>query len=138
MAAISAALNGKNDVAILEKMDVLGKKLLITGKGRCNITSSLPIDEFVQNVPGNGMFLYSSFSKFTNQDMLQLLEKEGLKVKEERGHRIFPVTDKAQDVLDILIKLLENRKVEVKTNTKVQEIVVKEGKAVRSAMPFFR
>ena len=87
-----------NEVILLEKMNSLGKKLLITGKGRCNITSSLPIEEFIQNVPGNGMFLYSSFSKFTNQDIIHMLEKEGLKVKEERGNRIFPVTDQAKDV----------------------------------------
>ena len=71
-------------------MDSLGKKLLITGKGRCNITSSLPIEDFIQNVPGNGIFLYSSFNNFTNKDIIKMLEEEGLKVKEERGRRIFP------------------------------------------------
>ena len=70
-------------------MDSLGKKLLITGKGRCNITSSLPIEDFIQNVPGNGIFLYSSFNNFTNKDIIKMLEEEGLKVKEERGNRIW-------------------------------------------------
>ncbi len=132
-AGIMAALNASkcgNDVTILEKMESIGKKLLITGKGRCNITSSLPIEEFIQNVPGNGMFLYSSFNKFTNQDIINMLENEGLKVKEERGHRIFPVTDNAKDVLNVFIKLLKKQNVKIQTNTKVEEIIVKEGKAV--------
>ncbi len=119
-----------NEVILLEKMNSLGKKLLITGKGRCNITSSLPIEEFIQNVPGNGMFLYSSFSKFTNQDIIHMLEKEGLKVKEERGNRIFPVTDQAKDVLETFLRILKRQKVKIKTNVKVESIIIKEGKAL--------
>ena len=129
MAALQASREN-NQVILLEKMDSLGKKLLITGKGRCNITSSLPIEEFIQNVPGNGMFLYSCFSKFTNEDIIQLLENEGLKVKEERGHRIFPTTNQAKDVLDVFLKLLKKQKVEIKTHVKVEEIILKQGKAV--------
>ncbi len=94
LAAIGAARKGDN-VTILEKNSSLGKKLLITGKGRCNITSSLPMNEFINNVPGNGKFLYSAFQNFTNQDIIDLLESNGLKVKQERGNRIFPVTDKS-------------------------------------------
>lgn len=135
IAAIQAASSGEQ-VTLIEKMNSIGNKLLITGKGRCNITSSLSMQEFIQNVPGNGMFLYSCFSKFTNQDIIQLLEKEGLKVKEERGHRIFPVTDKAKDVLEIFQKLLKQKNVKIQTNTKVQAIIEKEGKAIRCAMPF--
>ena len=111
-------------------MESLGKKLLITGKGRCNITSSLPIEEFIQNVPGNGMFLYSSFNNFTNQDIIELLKKEGLNVKEERGHRIFPTTDNSKDVLNVLIKLLRKANVQVKTNAKVEKILVQDGKVI--------
>lgn len=129
LAAINASQNG-NQVTILEKMNSLGKKLLITGKGRCNITSSLPMEEFIQNVPGNGMFLHSSFHQFTNQDIIHLLEKEGLKVKEERGHRIFPETDNAKDVLDALLRILKKLKVNIKTNAKVEKILVDKGKAV--------
>lgn len=129
MSAISAAKAG-NDVTLLEKMNNLGKKLLITGKGRCNITSSFPMDKFIENVPGNGMFLYSCFNQFTNQDIIQMLENEGLKVKEERGHRIFPVTDKAQDVLNVFIKLLKKYNVEIKTNSNVKKILVQENKVV--------
>ena len=94
MAAITAAEYG-NKVILLEKMERLGRKLLITGKGRCNITSSLPIDEFIQNTPGNGQFLYSCFRNYTNQDIIKFLKSQGLEVKEERGNRIFPVTDKS-------------------------------------------
>ena len=111
-------------------MESLGKKLLITGKGRCNITSSLPIKEFIQNVPGNGMFLYSSFNNFTNQDIIELLKKEGLNVKEERGHRIFPTTDNAKDVLNVLIKLLKKANVQVKNNAKVEKILVQDGRVI--------
>ena len=99
MAAITASQN-KNKVILIEKMQTLGRKLLITGKGRCNITSSLPIEEFIKNTPGNGMFLYSCYQKYTNQDIIKFLKEEGLEVKEERGNRIFPVTDKSQDVLN--------------------------------------
>ena len=115
-------------VTLLEKMESLGKKLLITGKGRCNITSSLPIQEFIQNVPGNGMFLYSSFNNFTNQDIIEMLQKEGVKVKEERGHRIFPVTDSSRDVLNALLKELKKADVQIKTNAKVEKILTQDGK----------
>ena len=123
MAAIHAAQVG-NHVILLEKMESLGKKLLITGKGRCNITSSLPIEDFIVNTPGNGNFLYSSFHQFTNRDMIAFLQEQGLNVKEERGHRIFPITDQSKDVLQIFLKLLKKYHVEIQTNTKVEEICV--------------
>lgn len=111
-------------------MDSLGKKLLITGKGRCNITSSLPIEDFIQNVPGNGIFLYSSFNNFTNKDIIKMLEEEGLKVKEERGHRIFPITDSSKDVLNVLVRLLKRSNVKIETNAKVEKILTENGKIV--------
>ena len=86
MAAITAAEFG-NDVTIIEKNSSFGKKLLITGKGRCNITSSLPIDEFIKNTPGNGKFLHSCYQNFTNQDIIGFLKEQGLEVKEERLKR---------------------------------------------------
>ncbi len=129
MAALSSAENGCS-VTLLEKMDSLGKKLLITGKGRCNITSSIPINDFISNIPGNGMFLYSSLNKFTNKDIINILEKEGLKVKEERGHRIFPVTDNSKDVLNVFLKLLKKKNIKVLTNAKVEKIIVEKGEAV--------
>ena len=126
LAAISAARNG-DDVTILEKMNILGRKLLITGKGRCNITSSLDISEFIQNIPGNGRFLYSCFEKFTNKDIIEMLGNNGVKVKEERGNRIFPVSDKSVDVLNALINELKKLKVKIQTNSDVKNILVKEG-----------
>ena len=122
MAGISAARNG-NDVVILEKMERLGRKLLITGKGRCNITSSLDISEFIQNVPGNGRFLYSCFERFANKDIIALMEKHNVKVKEERGNRIFPVSDKSIDVLNAFLEELKSLKVKIVTNAKVEKII---------------
>ena len=125
LAAISSARNG-NKVTILEKMDMLGKKILVTGKGRCNITSSLPIDDFIKNIPGNGMFMYSSFSNFDNQDILNILKDEGVETKIERGNRIFPVSDKADDVRKALIRVVKKLGVNIILNAKVKEILVKE------------
>lgn len=129
MAAITSAENG-NEVILIEKMPSLGRKLCITGKGRCNITSSLEMEDFIKNTPGNGMFLYSSFNNFTNQDIISFLEKQGLKVKEERGNRIFPVTDSARDVLNCFVKKLNELKVKLMLNTKVTEIITEEQKVV--------
>lgn len=125
MAAIASAENG-NNVILLEKKESLGRKLLITGKGRCNITSSLPIDEFIQNIPGNGQFLYSAFKNFTNNDIINFLNEEGLEVKEERGNRIFPVTDKSLDVLKCFTKRLKQLNVKIEYNMKVTEIIPKD------------
>ena len=106
MAAITAAEYG-NNVTIIEKNSDFGKKLLITGKGRCNITSSLEMSEFIKNTPGNGQFLYSAFQNYTNTDIIDFLKNQGLEVKEERGNRIFPVTDHSQDVLKCFTKKLK-------------------------------
>ena len=127
LAAISSAKMG-NEVTILEKMNMLGKKLLITGKGRCNITSSIPIDEFIKNIPGNGMFMHSCFNNFNNTDIIQMLGKEGVKTKVERGNRVFPVSDKSQDVRQALIRILKNLNVKVILNAKVEEILVTDEK----------
>ncbi len=125
LAAIASAEQG-NEVTILEKMNSLGKKLCITGKGRCNITSSLPIEDFIKNIPGNGKFLYSAFQNFTNKDIIELLEKEGVKCKEERGNRVFPVSDKAIDVLYAIIEKLRKLNVEIITNARVDKILTEE------------
>ena len=124
MAAITAAENG-NDVTILEKMPSFGRKLLITGKGRCNITSSLYMSEFIKNTPGNGRFLYSAFQNYTNADIIEFLRKQGLKVKEERGNRIFPVTDKSIDVLNCFKKRIDELKIKYKFDTRVEKILIK-------------
>ncbi len=124
MAAITAKENG-NEVIIIEKNNQLGKKLLITGKGRCNITSSLPIEDFIKNTPGNGMFLYSAYQQYTNQDIINFLKQQGLEVKEERGNRIFPITDKSIDVLKCFTKKIKDLNIDVQYNTKVLELLVK-------------
>ena len=130
MAAITSAEN-ENEVILLEKNKGLGKKLLITGKGRCNITSSLPMEDFIKNTPGNGMFLYSAYNKFTNQDIISFLKKQGLDVKEERGNRIFPVTDKSEDVLNCFEKKLKNLKnVKIMYEMPVSEILINEEKRI--------
>ena len=133
MAAITAAESG-NQVTLIEKMTSLGKKLLITGKGRCNITSSLDMSEFIKNIPGNGRFLYSSFEQYTNKDIIQFLKKQGLEVKEERGNRVFPITDKAQDVLNCFIKKIEELHIHTILGEKVEKILINEteiGKTVK-------
>lgn len=131
MAAISSAENG-NEVILIEKMQTLGRKLLITGKGRCNITSSLDMEEFIKNTPGNGMFLYSSFRNYTNKDIINFLKEQGLEVKEERGNRVFPITDKSQDVLKCFTKKLKQFNVKILLNTKVDEIIVDESNNVKA------
>ena len=127
MAAIKARQEG-NDVLLLEKMNSLGRKLLITGKGRCNITNAIPIEEFISNIPGNGKFLYSCFQNFSNKDIIDLLEKQGVKTKVERGERVFPESNRSQEVLNALLDLLRNLGVRVKTNTEVCEILIKDQK----------
>ena len=115
----------KNQVTIIEKNKILGKKMLITGKGRCNITSGVDMSEFIKNVPSNGKFLYSSFKNFTNKDILKLLN---IPVKLERGNRYFPVSDKAKDVVDALEKELSG--VEILTNTSATEIITNNNEAI--------
>ena len=118
MAAITAK-KSNNEVTLLEKNATLGKKLSITGKGRCNITSSLEnMDDFIKNTPGNGKFLYSSFRNFTNKDIIKLLN---IPTKVERGNRIFPVSDKAQDVVNAFEKQLKG--VKIIKDIKVEEIL---------------
>ena len=129
MSAISAAEAGDN-VIILEKMESLGKKLLITGKGRCNITNAAEMEEFFKNIPENSKFLYSAFSKYTNQDIVNFLNKQGVPTKTERGKRIFPVSDNARDVLNALTKRLKALNVEIKYNFKVQKILTKNNKVI--------
>lgn len=125
MSAITASKQG-DEVILLEKQDSLGRKLLITGKGRCNITSSLSMDEFIKNTPTNGKFLYSAFKQYTNLDIIDFLKNQGLDVKEERGNRIFPVTDKSIDVLECFKKEIRKLNIKVEYKEKVEEILVEE------------
>ena len=131
MAAITSAENG-NDVILIEKQNSLGRKLLISGKGRCNITSSLAMDEFIKNIPGNGKFLFSCFQNYTNQDIIKFLKQQGLDIKVERGNRIFPITDKSLDVLKCFTRKLKELNVKIITNTRVTEIII--NKKARAAV----
>ena len=111
MAAATAGSRGHR-VTLLEKNQKLGRKLYLTGKGRCNITNNADIEEFIANVPTNAKFLYSAFYTFTNQDLLALLNKLGLETKVERGNRVFPVSDKSSDVIKALEKHMKNNNVQ--------------------------
>ena len=121
-ASIFAAKNG-NEVHVFEKNEKLGKKLFITGKGRCNVTNACDVDELFQNMVSNEKFMYSSFYGFTNQDVMDFFENAGLRLKTERGNRVFPQSDHASDVIRVLTEELRRKKVRVCLNTKVQEIL---------------
>ncbi|MBQ7668579.1 MAG: NAD(P)/FAD-dependent oxidoreductase [Clostridia bacterium] len=129
MAGITSAKEG-NDVTILEKTSQAGKKLLISGKGRCNLTNSVDISEFFNNIPGNANFLYSALYSFTNTDMINFIESLGVKTKVERGGRVFPLSDKSSDILNALLKEATRLKVKIQYNSKVEEIITKDNVAV--------
>ena len=122
MAAYAAAQN--HEVWLFEKNEKLGKKLFITGKGRCNLTNSAEIESFFSSVCRNAKFLYSAFYQFTNQDLMAALEKNGLKLKEERGGRVFPASDKSSDVIKTLERMLGSAGVTVRLHAHVEEILV--------------
>lgn len=129
MAAIKAAENGAS-VVLLEKMKRAGKKMLITGKGRCNITNSAEIPELLKNIPGNGKFLNSCIRAFDNEDVQYFFNGLEVPTKVERGGRVFPVSDKAADVVDAMVLQLHELGVKLYTDVKVSEILVKDNKAV--------
>lgn len=122
MAAIAAGQQGAR-VLLVDKGDKLGRKLAISGGGRCNVTNRLPVDEIIKHIPGNGRFLYSAFSEFSNEDIISFFENLGIKLKEEDHGRMFPVTDKAQSVVDALLKELKQLNVEIRTNEPVQDVL---------------
>jgi predicted Rossmann fold flavoprotein len=129
MAALTAKKQG-HDVTILEKMRSMGRKLSITGKGRCNITNMTDIDNFIKNIPGNGKFLYSAFSKFNNEDLLIYLASLGVKTKTERGLRVFPISDNALEIVDRLKKEVEKKGIKLIVNSKVNKLTIKDGKII--------
>ena len=122
LAAISAAENGA-DVILFEKNDRCGKKLRITGKGRCNVTNDCSNEEFLQNVPTNPRFLYSALNCFSTQDVKDFFENEGVPLKTERGKRVFPVSDKAEDIVKALVSACNDRGVDIR-NEKVLSLVI--------------
>ena len=121
-AAISAAENGA-EVILLEKNDNCGKKLRITGKGRCNVTNDCSTEEFLQNVPTNPRFLYSALSTLSTQDVKDFFESEGVPLKTERGKRVFPVSDKAQDIVSALVSACKARGVNI-INEKALSLII--------------
>lgn len=126
MAAIAAARNGHR-VTIFEKNEKLGKKLFITGKGRCNLTNACDKDTFFENVISNPKFLYSAFHQLNNFDVIDFFESLGLKTKIERGNRVFPQSDKSSDVIAVMKKELERLGVEIRYNSEVSDILIKNG-----------
>jgi len=129
MAAVIAGREGAR-VILLEKMNMVGKKMGITGKGRCNITNSADMAEFIKNTPGNGKFLYGAYERFSNEDLLDLLHSWGLKTKVERGGRVFPESDSALEVRNTFMKILKKYNVQVHLNEPVTSITVKENRVV--------
>ncbi len=127
LAAVTAAHEGAH-VSLFEKMPKVGLKMGITGKGRCNLTNSAPIRDFIGKTPGNGKFLYSAYEKFDNEDFLDLLHSWGLETKVERGGRVFPASDDAQEVRHLFMKILEREKVDLHLNEPVTHLLREEGR----------
>ena len=126
MAAVLAGREGAK-VTLLEKMNYVGKKMGITGKGRCNITNACDMSDFIKNTPGNGKFLYGAYERFTNEDLLQLLHDAGLETKVERGGRVFPASDSALDVRNTFMKLMKHYGVDVHLEEPVKKLLVDDG-----------
>lgn len=129
IAAGFAGSRNKN-VVLMERNDKLGKKLLITGNGRCNVTNSSPIKDFFEHVITNSSFLYSSFYSFSNYDIMNLLEKYGVKLKVEGENRVFPVSNKSSDVIKALNRFLEDNNVHVMLNTRIIDVNYKDNKFI--------
>lgn len=126
MTAVIAGREGAK-VTLLEKMNYVGKKMGITGKGRCNITNACDMSDFIKNTPGNGKFLYGAYERFTNEDLLQLLHDAGLETKVERGGRVFPASDSALDVRNTFMKLMKHYCVDVHLEEPVKKLLVDDG-----------
>ena len=129
MAAVQAAKGGCN-VTILEKNEKLGKKVFITGKGRCNVTNACETEELFQNIVNNEKFLYSAIYQFDNMAAMQFFEQEGCPLKIERGNRVFPVSDHSSDVIRALTSLLKKYQVSIQLNTTVEEILIEGGEVI--------
>lgn len=126
-AAYSASQNGI-DVVLVEKNERVGRKLLITGKGRCNITNNCEVEELIASVNTNGKFLYSAFYTFTNDSVMEMFESLGVRLKTERGNRVFPESDRAMDVVDAMARLIKRKNIKLVTGKTVKDIKEKNGK----------
>lgn len=129
MAAIAAGEEGAR-VLLVDKGSKLGRKLAISGGGRCNVTNRKPVDEIIQHIPGNGRFLYSAFSVYNNENIIEFFEGLGIALKEEDHGRMFPVNDQAQSVVDAMLKRLDDLNVERRVNTKVADVLFNEEKEI--------
>lgn len=133
MASIAAAERGAR-VLLIDKGDRLGRKLAISGGGRCNVTNAMPIDQLIRHIPGNGRFLYSALSAFNNQDIIAFFERLGIRLKEEDHGRMFPVSDSALSVVNALLKKVKTLNVAIKVNQPVQAVLYQESvQGVRTA-----
>ena len=129
MASVTAAQEG-NEVILIDKNDRIGKKLFITGKGRCNVTNAKDIGDFFDYIPTNPHFLYSALYSYTNQQVMELFEKNGVRLKVERGDRVFPQSDKSSDIIKVLDKLLYESGVEVMLNTQLAKFNKQDDKLI--------
>ena len=127
LAAIAAGENGE-EVLLLEKNEKTGKKIFITGKGRCNVTNACDRDDFFAHIISNPKFLYSAYSSFDNQDLMRLIEDNHTPLKVERGNRVFPASDHSYDIIDALKKAMKNAGVKVLLNTEAEKILCEENK----------
>ncbi len=123
MAAIAASECG-HQVTLIEQNEKLGKKIYITGKGRCNLTNASDMEQVFSNIVSNPKFLYSALYGFDNQACMDFFEKHGLKIKTERGNRVFPVSDHASDVIKTLEKCLKENQVEIRLHTRIKELIL--------------
>ena len=128
MAALFAARAGAS-VTLLERNEKLGKKIYITGKGRCNLTNDCSLEEFLRQVPRNPRFLFGALNRFGPQDMMALMEEAGCPVEVQRGQRVFPRSEKASDVIRALARLMEQAGVRVRLHSRIQSLIVQEGRA---------
>lgn len=127
MASVAASEHGEN-VVLLDKGDKLGRKLGISGGGRCNVTNNKDIDELIKHIPGNGRFLYSALTNFGNKSIISFFENLGIALKEEDNGRMFPVSDKAKTVVDALVNQIRRQGVAIKVNSPVDDILFADGK----------
>lgn len=129
MASVAASEDGAQ-VLLIDKGNKLGRKLGISGGGRCNVTNAKEIDELIKYIPGNGRFLYSALANFSNRDIMSFFENMGIQLKEEDNGRMFPVSDKAKTVVDALVNKVRSQGVDIRTNSPVDEVLYDQGQAV--------
>ena len=131
MIASGFAAKNNNKVILFEKNKKIGRKLFITGKGRCNVTNACDVEELIQNTPGNPYFLYSAFYTFDSYQTMNFFEELGVKTKIERGNRVFPVSEKSSDIVKALGRFMEQNGVDLKLNHKVENLILENNKITK-------